>query len=75
MLDILSKNFAGKLYMIDGLDETFPTLSYLKGKIIIKTNSTEEELRLFKKNTVAKKLSITDSTDLNFGGENKKFRN
>ena len=72
MLDILSKNFAGKLYMID---ETFPTLSYLKGKIIIKTNSTEEELRLFKKNTVAKKLSITDSTDLNFGAENKKFRN
>lgn len=51
MLNILTKYFSDTLFYMDGSETSFPTLAYLKGKILVKTSSKIEELKTFKKNT------------------------
>ena len=41
----MTKYFGGDLYVVDEEDLIFPSLAQLRGKIVVKTSSKEEELR------------------------------
>lgn len=75
MLENVTKHFKDKLFMVTGVEDGFPTLSYLKGKILLKTNSAFEELKHFKKNAIVKKLSTFGNDLYTFEPAHKNFAN